>query len=129
MSEWIILAASAAVVALMVLVAALLGFRERVAVTEAELTRLAEAEGDQAERALVDAEGRLGIALLRSGKVLIARAMGDGIGARELGVGAVRAKRVSAGVRLDVNDIGFPPVVMRMKHEPPAWLLNLGASR
>lgn len=129
MSEWIILSASAAVVALMVIVAALLGFRERLTLTEADLARLAREEGDVVESTLVGARGSVGAARLASGKLLIARVMGDGVGARIVNADSVRAKRVRAGVRVMLVDLGFPPMLIRVKGDPPAWLMNLGASR
>ena len=126
MSKWIILAASAAVVAFMVIVAALLGFRERLTLTAADLARLAREEGDIAEDTLVGARGNTGAALLRSGKVLVARVLGDGIGARIVSADAIHARLVRAGVRIALADLGFPPMLIRVKGEAPAWIARLG---
>ena len=76
MNEWIVTAASAGVVAFMVAVAALLGFRQTTRLDDGALARLAANEGDHSEAAIIAPNGRAAFARLRSGKLMVASAMG-----------------------------------------------------
>lgn len=122
MNDALVLAASAAVVVLMVAVAAALGFRARTQIDEALLRRLAAAEGAELEVCVIGADGRAALARLPEGKLLLARAMGDDVSAR-----VAPAARVRIGVRgrkisAEYGDLGFPPLNLSLKDAPPAWL-------
>lgn len=121
--DWLVLAASAAVVLFMVVVGAMLGFRKRDRIDEPRLRALAGAEGRSVTRAIVTPRGDAGVAWLEDGRVLAARAMADGVSAR-----IVQAKQVSARgdrVRVASNDLGFPTLTLRLRGEAPAWLSEL----
>ena len=124
-TDLVILAGSAAVVALMIGVAALLGFRQTARLDEAELGRLAAAEGVRIENAVLDARGRSALALLAGGKVLIARVMADGVSARVAAREAVKLRIAGGRLRIALADLGFAPLSLRFKDEAPDWLRAL----
>lgn len=121
-----VLLGSAAVVLLMVGVAGLLGFRATARLDEAELARLAAAEGARVEAAALDAKGRAAIARLEGGKFLIAKVMADGVSARVLTRGQARVRTERGKVSVTFADLGYPSLHMRLEN-PPAWLAELGA--
>src|SRR5574338_25187 len=85
-------AASAAFVLFMVGFAALLGFRRSAKLDDAELARLAAAEGAHIEAAAIDRRGRAAVAKLEGGKLLIAKVMADGVSTRVLGRGQAHVR-------------------------------------
>jgi|CXWL01.1.fsa_nt_gi hypothetical protein len=118
-----VLAASALLVAFMVLVAALLGFRQTERLDEAAMRALAAAEGLSAEAVLVSARGEAGVVRLPQGKVLVARVMADGVSARVADAARVRVGKGRVSVAF--ADIGYPPLSFRLKQDAPAWLSDL----
>lgn len=123
-AEAIELAGSAAVILLMVSVAAILGFRMSARIDDAELTRLADAEGTRIDGAVISQNGRTALARLTDGRVMVARVMGADVSAR-----FAPAKSVRLGLkqgRLDATfaDTGFPPLKMRIDDQPQ-WLNDL----
>lgn len=127
MNQWIILAASAGGVALMVAVAALLGFRERARIDAQALLDLAAGEGSQMDASVIDTRGLAGIARLGDGRWLVARAMADGVGARVFAADAVRVHSTRTGIKLVFDDIGYPALTLRLNNEAPAWLKQRAA--
>lgn len=125
-TDLIILAASAAVVLLMIGIAGLLGFRQAAKLDEAELGRLAAAEGAHIEATAVDAGGRNAIARLDGGKLLIARVMADGVSTRVLQLAQARVRLAQGKLSVTFADLGYPSLHMRLEN-PPAWLAELGA--
>jgi hypothetical protein len=121
-----VLAGSAAVVLLMVGIAGALGFRATAKLDDAELARLAAAEGARVEAAAVDAKGRAAIARLEGGKLLIAKVMADGVSARVLPSGQARVRAEAGKVSVTFADLGYPSLHMSLEN-PPAWLAELGA--
>src|SRR5690349_20088750 len=81
---------SAAVIVLMLVVAAVLGFNQSALLDDAEIARLARAEGANVEAAAIDANGRAAVAKLNGGKLLIAKVMADGVSTRVLSQGQAR---------------------------------------
>lgn len=125
-TELIVLLASAAVVLLMIGIAALLGFRQSAKLDDAELTRLAGAEGAHLDGTAVDAKGRNAIARLAGGKIMIARVMADGVSTRVLDPAHARVRLAQGKLRVTFADLGYPSLHMRLEN-PPAWLAELGA--
>lgn len=125
-NDLIVLAASGAVVLFMVGVAGALGFRKTAKLDEAELTRLAAAEGARVEAAAIDAKGRSAIARLDGGKLLVAKVMADGVSARVLSQGQARVRAGGGKLSVTFADLGYPSLHMRLE-SPPAWLTELGA--
>jgi hypothetical protein len=123
MSDVVVLAASALAVTLMVVVAALMGFRARAQLDEAALQRLAAEEGLAIVSAAVDAEGRAGIARLSGGQLMLARTLGDGVSARVAATARITAK--GGRVSIALTDLGFPPLTLRFAGAPPPWLMEL----
>ncbi|MGD9815811.1 MAG: hypothetical protein AB7Q23_09810 [Hyphomonadaceae bacterium] len=130
LAKWLdaapVLLGSAAVVALMVGVAYVLGFRSAARLDEAALARLAAGEGDRVAAALVAPDGRSAFARLASGKVMVARVMGDDISARIAAASGVRATLRGGMLSVRFADTGYPPLTMPAP-EPPAWLAELAA--
>lgn len=124
-NPWVVNAASAVVVALMVGVAAALGFRQRAKVDEAALRALAVGEGQAVEASFVAPDGSAGVAKLTSGALLIARAMADGVSARLVKAEAVHVQLTPRRVTIGFADLGFPPLHFRLKGAAPAWLAVL----
>lgn len=127
MSDWIVLAASAGGVAFMVAMAALMGFRDRARIDARMLESLAMAEGAQAEANVVDVRGLAGVARLKNGKWLVARALADGVGARVFAPDSVRVRRARSGLKLVFDDIGYPALSLRLSDEAPGWLQEKAA--
>jgi hypothetical protein len=125
MNPWLVLAGSAGVVVLMVVVAAALGFRERMKLSEADLVRFAASEGADIESALVAVDGATALARLSGGKLLAARVLGDGVGARVTGVHAASVRVKKGRVIVAFNDLGFPPLRLKLKDAAPDWLTQL----
>lgn len=130
LAKWIeaapVLAGSAAVVALMVGVAYMLGFRKTARLDDAELGRLAAGEGDSIAAAIVSPDGRSAVARLASGKVMVARVMGGEVSARIAPASGVRAVLRGGKLSVQFADTGYPPLRMPAP-EPPAWLAELAA--
>lgn len=124
MNEWIVTAASAGVVLFMVGVAALLGFRERARLDEAELARLAGGEGERVEASVVASNGAAAFARLASGKYMIARVMGADASARIAPASALRVARRPGKLSVWFADLGYPPLHLDMADAPP-WLAAL----
>lgn len=128
LAEWVkeapVLAGSAAVVLVMVGVAALLGFRDTARIDEAELARLAAAEGASLEQAVIDAKGRTALARLSGDRLMIARVMGADIGARAAPAAAVHVALRDGKLNARFADLGFPPLHMKLQ-APPPWLAEL----
>jgi hypothetical protein len=121
-----VLLGSAAVVLLMIGIAGVLGFRASAKLDDAELARLAAAEGARVEAAALDAKGRTAIARLSGGKFLFAKVMADGVSARILPPGQARVRAGRGKVSVTFGDLGYPSLHMRLEN-PPAWLAELGA--
>jgi hypothetical protein len=119
-------AVSAGFVVFMIGLAALMGFRKSAALDEAELAKLAAAEGGRVEAAAFDEKGRAAVARLDGGKLLIAKVMADGVSARVMGQGQARVRKRKRGVTLTFGEFGYPALNMRLEN-PPAWLTELGA--
>lgn len=126
MNEWIVTAASAGVVLFMVAVAAVLGFRARAKLDVAAVARLAAAEGEESEAAVVAANGRSAFARLRGGKLMIARVMGADVSARIAPASAVRVRVGGDKLSVRFADVGYPPLNMHLS-EAPAWVAALAA--
>lgn len=119
-----VLAGSAAVVLLMIGVAGALGFRQSAKLDDAELARLAAAEGTRVDAALIDPKGRNALARLSSGKLLVARVMADGVSARVAAPQQLRLRLRSGKLNATFGDIGFPALNLRVT-ATPAWLADL----
>jgi len=119
-----ILAGSAAVVAFMVAVAWLIGFRAKVTLVDADLQRLAASEGATIECAAIAPNGKGALALLSGDKAMIARVMGADISARVAPRAALHLRRRAGRLEAAFADLGFPPLNMRLT-DSPAWLSAL----
>lgn len=125
MSDLVVLAASAAVVALMVVVALVLGFAQRARLDEDELARLAGEEHARIEAAVIDASGASALAKLADGRLLAAKVMADGISARVSQANALRVRLKRDKLSVALADIGFPSLSLRLAGEAPAWVKSL----
>lgn len=125
MSEWLVVAASAGVVALMVAVAAVLGFRQRADLDEAALQRLAGMEGAALEAYVVTPDARAALARLSANRLMVARVMADGVSARVAPFEAVQVQAREGRIKVTFADIGFPPIQLHTREAPPAWLVAL----
>ncbi|MFT3729747.1 MAG: hypothetical protein QM759_18135 [Terricaulis sp.] len=117
---------SAAVIVLMLTVAWVLGFRQSGKLDDAELSRLAQAEGARVETAAIDVKGRAAVAKLSGGKLLVAKVMADGISARILASGQARVRLTKNRLNITFGELGYPSLNMQID-QPPAWLAELGA--
>ena len=117
---------SAAVIVLMLSVAWVLGFRQTARLDDAEVARLAQAEGANVEAAAIDATGRAAVAKLNGGKLLIAKVMADGVSTRVLSQGQAQVRLGAHKLSITFGDLGYPSLNMRLEN-PPAWLAELGA--
>jgi len=117
---------SAAVIILMLGVAWMLGFRQSARLDDAEVARLARAEGANVEAAAIDTRGRAAVAKLNGGKLLIAKVMADGVSTRVLPLGQAQVHLASHKLSITFGDLGYPSLSMRLEN-PPAWLAELGA--
>lgn len=127
MSQWLVLAVSAGGVAFMVLIAALLGFRQHAQIDETTLRQLAANEYAQVEESLIDARKRAGVARLIGGKWLIARVMADGVGARVVAPDSVVIRAARRGWRIALDDIGYPALQLTLDADAPAWFKEKAA--
>lgn len=128
MSPLVTLAGSAIVIALMLGVAAALGFLKgaRIANVAALGVLLADYEpGARIEDAAIDDKGRAALAKLNDGRVLVARVMGDSVSLRTLSADAMRLSIANGRVSARFADLGFPSLNMALA-EPPVWLRALG---
>lgn len=132
MSDALVLAGSALVVAVLVAIAALLGFRERARLMSRADVAAALAATDRAASivdAAFDREGRAAIATLADGRLALAKAMGDHIAVRIVAPNAlrvrirarIRARGEAALVRAGVADFGFPGITLHVVRTPD-WL-------
>ena len=117
---------SGAVIILMLSVAWVLGFRQLARLDDAEVARLARAEGASVEAAAIDAKGRAAVAKLNGGKLLIAKVMADGVSTRVLPQGQAQVRLAQHKLSVTFGDLGYPSLNMRLEN-PPAWLAELGA--
>lgn len=121
-----VLAASAAVIVLMVGVAAVLGFRNRARLDDAALAALAQAEGVSIEAALIAPDAKSALARLTGGKLLIARVMGLDVSGRVALASTARVRLKGAKLSVQFADLGYPPLHMKVQ-QPPLWLTELAA--
>jgi hypothetical protein len=119
-----VLAASAAVIALMVSVAFALGFRPKAQLDDAALAQLAANEGASVEVAVIASDAKSALARLSNGKIMVARAMGGDISARIAPASAVSARFRGEKLSVQFADVGYPPLHMKVQ-TPPAWLADL----
>lgn len=119
-----VLAASAAVILLMLGVAFALGFRPRTVLDNETLVRLAANEGASVESAVIAPDSKTAFARLSSGKIMVARAMGGDVSARIALACAVTARLRGEKLSVWFADVGYPPLHMRVQ-TPPAWLADL----
>lgn len=128
LAQWVaeapVLAGSAAVVLFMIGVAAVLGFRNTAKLDDAELARLAAAEGASIEGALIAPDARQALARLSGGKIMVARVMGNDISARVAPAAALRVICRNGKLSARFADLGFPPLNMKLQ-APPPWLAEL----
>lgn len=122
MNSLVVLSASALGVALMVAIAAMLGFRGVARLDADALSRLAVAERSILVESIIDDRGRAAIAKLSDGRWLVARVVGDGVSARVFPHAGVRLSRFARGARVDVDDVGYPPLSLELSGALPAWL-------
>ncbi|MBL8547864.1 MAG: hypothetical protein JNL81_15465 [Hyphomonadaceae bacterium] len=120
-AELIELGGSAAVVLLMIGVAALLGFRMSARIDDAELARLADAEGLHVNGSVIAQNGRSALARLSDGRVMVARVMGADVSARFAAANKVRLDVKARRLHATFADVGFPPLKMKID-DSPAWL-------
>jgi hypothetical protein len=123
-----VLGGSAAVVLVMIGAAAVLGFRQLATLDEAEMVRLAAAEGAEVDAVAIDAKGRNAIARLAGGKLLVARVMADGVSARVAAPQQLRVRLRRDRISARFGDVGFPPLTMQLA-APPAWLAELAGDK
>lgn len=130
MNDLVVLAGSVTVVALMVAMAALLGFRTRATVNASELERLvalSEPGARIAESAFAD-DGDAALARLADGRIVVAKRMADRVTLRLHAPGSVKLRLTHGIVRARFADLGFP--VLHMEHAaPPRWLVDLAEDR
>ncbi len=117
-------AASAGVVAFMVAVAFILGFRDRAALDDAALAALAANENDAVEASVVSHNKRAAFARLRSGKLMIARVMGADVSTRFAPASAARVRLNRGKLSVAFADVGYPPLHLRLGDAPP-WIAAL----
>jgi hypothetical protein len=130
LQEWIeqapILAGSIIAVLFMAGIAALLGFRQTARIDDAELRRLAAAEGAAIERAVVAENAKSALARLAGGRLMIARAMGADVSVRIMPASAARVRSRNGKLTVAFADTGYPPLHMQLRETPP-WLAELAA--
>lgn len=118
------LAGSIVAVLVMIAIAAVLGFRQTARLDEAELKRLAAAEGVSVDRFVLAPDGKSALARLEDGKLMIARVMGADVSARIVPMGAARFRLHGGKFRVAFADTGFPPLDLEIDQTPP-WLGRL----
>jgi hypothetical protein len=124
MAEAPFLIASALVVAFLVGIAALLGFRQAARLDEAAVARLAAGEGATLEAAAIAEDGKAALARLGDGRLMVARVMGGDVSARLFQPAQARLSLTSGRLTAVFGDVGYPALNMRIK-EAPAWLAAL----
>jgi hypothetical protein len=121
------LGGSAGVIALMVAVAALLGFRTRLRIeSEADARRfIGEADPDArvADLAL-GADGLAALARLEDGRLVALRALGDRVSVRVFASSAARLKWRGAALVARFGDLGYPTLHLKLA-ERSDWLARL----
>jgi hypothetical protein len=127
-NEWYVTGGSAVVVLLMIGVAAALGFRRSTRLDEAQLARLAAAEGAEVVASIIAPDGRSALVQLAGGKLLIARSMGADVSARVAAPGAAQVRLNDGRLSVTFGDLGYPPLHMRLE-DRPAWLAKLCEER
>jgi hypothetical protein len=127
-NEWYVTGGSAVVVLLMIGVAAALGFRRSTRLDEAQLARLAAAEGAEVVASIIAPGGRSALVQLAGGKLLIARSMGADVSARVAAPGAAQVRLNDGRLSVTFGDLGYPPLHMRLE-DRPAWLAKLCEER
>lgn len=125
LQDAIVTAGSAAVVAFLVVVIYFAGFRQTARVDEAALSQLASAEGVGVAGAVFEPRGRAVLAKLSDGKLLIARVMGDGVGARVAPAASAEVRLRRDRLRVSFGDLGFPALSWKLKEQAPGWLKEL----
>jgi hypothetical protein len=130
-ADLIITAGSAAVVALLVLVAWAMGFRKTAQLDAETLSRELAAAEPRARlvEAVFAADGRSAIARLTDGKLVTARVMADGVSLRILAAGAAKLSLRSGNAIVAFADLGYPPLNLKLKEEAPAWLKALAGEQ
>jgi hypothetical protein len=123
-----VLAGSIAAVLFMAGFAAVLGFRQTARLDDAELQRLAAAEGARVEASIIAPNAKSALARLEGGKLMIVRVMGADISARIAPAAAARLRRGNGKLSVAFADTGFPPLHMKIE-QPPSWLAELGEAR
>lgn len=122
LEQAIITLASAAAVAFMVLIAWLLGFRQRLQLSEPEMRALiAASEPDAAiEDIAIDEKGRAGLARLADGRWAAIASMGDRFALRVF----PRARLTTRGgvLKARFDDAGFPALDLKTNEETSARL-------
>jgi hypothetical protein len=130
-SELYITAGSLGIVAVLSLLAFMMGFRASARIDgRAGLEALvAESEpGARIAEALIDARGRGALARLADGRLLVARAVGDKMSVRAMPARAVRLRLARRNAVLSFADLGYPQLSLRLgEAAPPAWLAALAA--
>ncbi|HWA01199.1 MAG TPA: hypothetical protein VG841_12885 [Caulobacterales bacterium] len=119
---------SAAVIAVMVAAAALMGFRTAARIDADALERLvAETEPDaRVVDMFVAANGAAGLARLGDGRILAARVMGGDISTRLVQAKALRLRLTRDRLSVTFGDIGYPPLHFALKAAaPPDWIIRL----
>lgn len=122
LEQAIITLASAAAVAFMVLIAWLLGFRQRLQLSEPEMRALiAASEPDAAiEDIAIDEKGRAGLARLADGRWAAIASMGDRFALRVFAHARLTARGGMLKARFD--DAGFPALDLKTNEETSARL-------
>jgi hypothetical protein len=130
LAQWVeeapALAGSVLAVLFMVGVAAALGFRQTARINDADLERLAAAEGARLEGALIAPNAKSALAQLEGGKLMIARVMGADVSARVAPAAGARVTLCGDTLSVAFADTGFPPLHMAIEETPP-WLSRLAA--
>ena len=127
MSDWIVIAGSAAVIALMVAVAWLLGFRKAARIDRAELERLLALSepGACVEDAAIAADGRTALARLSNNKLMVAKVMGGDVTVRLYPASALALQLRGNQLNAKFADLGFPALKLTLENDPPPWLAEL----
>ena len=125
MEDVIVTAGSAAVVLFLIVVIYLAGFRATARLDAQTIDRLAAAEGAPVEGVVIDPSGRRALAKLAGDRLLVARVMGDEVGARVATASAASVRMRKEGVRVAFGDFGFPALDLRLEKSAPAWLNEL----
>jgi hypothetical protein len=110
MNQLIISAASLAAVGVLVGLAFLLGFRDRLIVDEAVIRSqvLVYAAENDIVCIRIDRRGRAGLAQLADGRIVTVAAVGDRIAARLWRAKDVQFEFAKRGVKVRLPDVGYP---------------------